>query len=77
MTKSSINKYSLNKNDNVIHIHANDKELLDLFTKHVHHQNITLLYLCQDMFSPVKYESIRVFPGTPTTWLTMELVVVW
>ena len=25
------------------------KELLDLFTKHSHHQNITVLYLCQDM----------------------------
>ena len=25
-----------------------DKELLDLFTKHSHHQNITVLYLCQD-----------------------------
>ena len=32
-----------------------DKELLDLFTKHSHHQNITLLYLCQDMFPPGKY----------------------
>ena len=27
-----------------------DKELLDLFTKHSQHQNITVLYLCQDMF---------------------------
>ena len=32
-----------------------DKELLDLFTKHSHHQNITVLYLCQDMFPPGKY----------------------
>ena len=32
-----------------------DKELLDLFTKHSHHQNITVLYLCQDMFQPGKY----------------------
>ena len=31
------------------------KELLDLFTKHSHHQNITVLYLCQDMFPPGKY----------------------
>lgn len=31
-----------------------DKELLDLFTKHSH-QNITVLYLCQDMFPPGKY----------------------
>ena len=26
-----------------------------LFTKHSHHQNITVLYLCQDMFPPGKY----------------------
>ena len=32
-----------------------DKELLDLFTKHSTHQNITVLYLCQDMFPPGKY----------------------
>jgi hypothetical protein len=32
-----------------------DKELMDLFTKHSHHQNITVLYLCQDMFPPGKY----------------------
>ena len=32
-----------------------DKELLDLFTKHSHHQNITVLYLCQDMFLPGKF----------------------
>ena len=32
-----------------------DKELLDLFTKHSDHQNITVLYLCHDMFPPGKY----------------------
>ena len=32
-----------------------DKKLLDLFTKHSYHQNITVLYLCQDMFPPGKY----------------------
>ena len=32
-----------------------DKELLDLITKHSLHQNITVLYLCQDMFPPGKY----------------------
>ena len=32
-----------------------DKELLDLFTKHSHHQKITVLCLCQDMFPPGKY----------------------
>ena len=31
-----------------------DKELLDLSTKHSH-QNITVLYLCQDIFPPGKY----------------------
>jgi len=32
-----------------------DKSLLDLFTKRSHHQNITVLYLCQDIFPPGKY----------------------
>ena len=32
-----------------------DEELLDLFTKHSHHQNITMFYLYQDMFQPGKY----------------------
>ena len=32
-----------------------DKELLYLFTKHSHHQNIIVIYLCQDMFRPGKY----------------------
>ena len=32
-----------------------DKELLNLFTKHSHHPNITVLYLCQDMFPSGKY----------------------
>ena len=33
----------------------NDKEVMDLLTKHSHHRNITVLYLCQDMFPPGKY----------------------
>ena len=32
-----------------------DKELLDLFTKHSHHQNIIMLYLSQDFFPPGKH----------------------
>ena len=32
-----------------------DKPALDLFTKQSHHQNITVTYLCQDMFPPSKY----------------------
>ena len=34
---------------------GNDKEVMDFFTKHSHHRNITILYLCQDMFPPGKY----------------------
>ena len=34
---------------------SNDKRVLDLFTKHFHHQNVTVLYLCQDMFPVGKY----------------------
>ena len=32
-----------------------DKELLDLFTKHSYHQDISVLYLSQDMLPPGKY----------------------
>ena len=34
---------------------GNDKTVLDIFTKHSHHRNITVLYLCQDMFPPGKF----------------------
>ena len=34
---------------------GNDKEVLDLFTKHSHHKNITVIYLRQDMFPREKY----------------------
>ena len=34
---------------------SNDKRVLDLFTKHSRHQNVTVLYLCQDMFPMGKY----------------------
>ena len=30
----------------------NDKTVLDIFTKYSYHRNITVLYLCQDMFPP-------------------------
>ena len=33
----------------------NDKRVLDLFTKYSHHQNVTVIYLCQNMFPPGKY----------------------
>ena len=41
--------------DDLIVDGGEDKELEDLFTKHSHHQNIIVLYLCQDMFPPGKY----------------------
>ena len=41
--------------DNLMAEGGEEKELLDLFTKHSHHKNITVLYLCQDMFPPGKY----------------------
>jgi len=34
---------------------SGDKRVLDLFTKHSHHRDITVLYLCQDMFPVGKY----------------------
>ena len=34
---------------------GNDKRVLDLFTKHSHHQGVTVLYLCQDMFPVGRY----------------------
>ena len=34
---------------------SHDKRVLDLFTKHSHHQNVTVIYLCQDMFPVGKY----------------------
>ena len=34
---------------------SNDKRVLDLFTKYSHHQNVTVLYLCQDMFPVGRY----------------------
>jgi len=34
---------------------SNDKRVLDLFTKHSNYQNVTILYLCQDMFPLGKY----------------------
>lgn len=34
---------------------SNDKQVVDLFRKHSHHWDITVLYLRQDMFLPGKY----------------------
>ena len=34
---------------------SNDKNVMDIFTKHSHHQNITVIYLCQDIFPNGKF----------------------
>ena len=34
---------------------SNDKRVLDLFTRDSHHQDVTVLYLCQDLFPDGKY----------------------
>jgi len=34
---------------------SNDKSVLDLLTKHSHHENITVIYLCQDLFPNGKF----------------------
>ena len=34
---------------------GSDKTVVDIFTRHSHHRNITVLYLCQDVFPPGKY----------------------
>ena len=41
--------------DDLMAEEGKDKELLDLFTKCSRHQNIIVLYLCQDMFPPEKF----------------------
>ena len=41
--------------DDLMEEGSNDKGVLDLFTKHSHHQNVTVIYLCQDMFPVGKY----------------------
>ena len=41
--------------DNLMDEGSHDKRVLDLFTKQSHHQHVTVLYLCQDMFPVDKY----------------------
>ena len=36
--------------DNLMNEGSSDKNVLDLFTKDSHHQQITVIYLCQDLF---------------------------
>ena len=63
--------------DDLMEEGGNDKRVLDLFTKHSHHRNITVLYLCQDMFPPGKYTP-RAFPEMLiTSWLLRILAINW
>ena len=41
--------------DDLMEEGGQDKNVLDLFTKYSHHRNITVIYLCQDMFPREKY----------------------
>ena len=41
--------------DDLMNEGGNDKNVLDLFTKHSHHQNIIVIYLCQDLFPAGKF----------------------
>lgn len=41
--------------DDLMEEGGNDKRVLHLFTQDSHHRNITVLYLCQDLFPPGKY----------------------
>ena len=40
--------------DDLMEEGGQDKHVLDLFTKHSHHCNITVLYLMHDLFPPGK-----------------------
>ena len=41
--------------DDLMNEDSGDKRVLDLFTRNSHHRDITVLYLCQDMFPVGKY----------------------
>ena len=41
--------------DDLMEEGSNDKRVVNLFTKHCHHRNITLLFLTQDLFPPGKF----------------------
>ena len=41
--------------DDLMNEGGSDKNVLDLFTKHSHHQQITVIYLCQDLFPVGKF----------------------
>jgi len=55
---------------------GHDKRVLDLFTKHSHHQNVTVIYLCQDMFPWANMP--KAFPAVLiTSWLSKTRGINW
>ena len=53
---------------------SHDKRVLDLFTKHSHHQGVTVLYLCQDMF-PVGRYAKSISRNAITLWRSRTLEI--
>ena len=41
--------------DDLLEERANEKPVLDLFSKQSHHRNISVIFLCQDLFRPNKF----------------------
>ena len=41
--------------DDVMNEAVSSPHVVDLFTKHSHHRNINVIYLCQDLFPPGRY----------------------
>ena len=35
---------------------SDNKTVVEIFTRHSHHRNITVIYMCQDLFPPGKYQ---------------------
>jgi len=56
---------------------SNNKSVLDLFTKHSYHQNITVIYLCQDTFPPAKYTKTIFCNAGFQWWLSRTLNINW
>ena len=56
--------------DDLMEEGAQDKRVLDLFTKDSHHRNITVLYLTQDLFLPLSNSPRRSIAMPITLWLS-------
>ena len=59
--------------DDLMNEGSSDKNVLDLFTKDSHHQQITVIYLCQDLFPAGKLrDKLRVFVSRISPPLSVE-----